>query len=711
MEIKYLKEKLDKVIFDSLVSRGFNKLRPPQELAIKAGLLEGKNMVVASPTASGKTIVAEIACLNNILKKRGKAIYIVPMRALATEKFNDFKKDYGDHIKVGLSIGDLDSDDYWLDKFDLIVCTSEKLDSLIRHGAHWLSSIGTIVIDEIHMLDDVSRGPTLEVLITRMRTFLKKAQIIALSATIKNCDEIAEWLNAELVRSDYRPIELKEGVYFNNKLYFDKEEILLESESEEPELSLVEDAFKKNKSTLIFLSSRRNAESSAKRCSKFLLNKLNNEDKIKLNQLSEEVKNVLETPTKQCENLAECIQGGVAFHHAGLVQKQRGLIEDAFRNRILKVICATPTLCMGINLPSFRSVVRDLKRYSDEEGMGWIPVLEFKQMIGRAGRPGFEDHGEGIAIAKSEEELNLIREKYIEGEPEEIYSKLSVEPILRMHVLGLIASGEVSSFDKLIAFFEKTFYVHQFRNIEKVEYLLRKVLTTLEEYEFIKIDKEKLIVTPLGKRVSELYIDPSSAKKIIEALKQSKHNYLYFLHQLSLCTEMKPLLNISQRDFFSYQEKYTEYADELPDFPSPWDYEYEDFVRAFKTALMFFDWINELREDILVDKYNETPGMLRSRLQNLDWLIYSAIELAELLVFKEDLSLLKKLRVRVEYGIREELLYLVSIEGIGRVRARLLFKNGIKTSKDILKAPIEKLSTLLGSKLALKIVNKLKEEK
>jgi helicase len=220
MKIEDLKEKLHPDLY-SVLSTSIKELRPAQEKAIKAGLLERKNLLVCTPTASGKTLIAEMAMLQGIYNSIGRAVYIVPLKALAHEKYNEFKEKYK-KIKVALSIGDTDSADSYLEKYDLIITVSEKLDTLIRHNASWLRHVSTIIIDEIHLLNDPSRGPTLEVVITLLRQILKKAQFIGLSATIGNPKELAEWLDANLIMDDWRPIELKKGVFFEGEVRFYK---------------------------------------------------------------------------------------------------------------------------------------------------------------------------------------------------------------------------------------------------------------------------------------------------------------------------------------------------------------------------------------------------------------------------------------------------------------------------------------------------------
>ncbi|MCK4532105.1 MAG: DEAD/DEAH box helicase, partial [Candidatus Aenigmarchaeota archaeon] len=211
---------MDFVVKQVLEKSGFSKLNPVQEEALKAGVLEGENLVLAAPTASGKTLVAEFAALNAIKEGR-KVVYIVPLRALASEKYHEFKEKYEPlGIRIALSIGDLDSSDHWLARFDLIIVTSEKFDSLLRHGIPWIDQIGLVVADEIHLLNDPGRGPTLEVTLTKLKSMINP-QILALSATIRNYEEIAEWLGAKAIRSDYRPVKLYRGVCFDREIHYE----------------------------------------------------------------------------------------------------------------------------------------------------------------------------------------------------------------------------------------------------------------------------------------------------------------------------------------------------------------------------------------------------------------------------------------------------------------------------------------------------------
>jgi helicase len=213
-----LKDKIPNKIFEILKKKGFENLRPSQVKSINAGLFENKNLLVCTPTASGKTLVGELSLVQHVLEGK-KGVYVVPLRALASEKYKHFKKEYPS-FNVQISSGEIDSDDSYLNNADIIVTTSEKMDSLTRHKASWIDKLGIIVVDEIHLLNDPTRGPTLEILITLLKHKLPNIQIIGLSATIGNPDELSSWLNANLVEDIWRPVTLHKGIYFNGDLDF-----------------------------------------------------------------------------------------------------------------------------------------------------------------------------------------------------------------------------------------------------------------------------------------------------------------------------------------------------------------------------------------------------------------------------------------------------------------------------------------------------------
>ncbi len=711
MDIESIKGRLPNEIIESISGRGIKSFTPPQEEAIKKGLLDWENIVVASPTASGKTLIAEIACVNSVIAKRMKSVYIAPMRALVMEKFHEFREAYP-YIRSTVSIGDLDSGDLSLQNYEVLFVSTEKFDSLLRHGINWLDRVGCVVFDEVHMIDDPSRGPTLEVLITKLATTCK-AQIIALSATIGNADELAKWLNGKLVQSEYRPVKLKKGVEFGGKAYYPDEKYGIEPVEEElggssgiPEIRILEDTLERKKQALFFYATKRNAEAGATKLADHVERVLTQEERKKLDELGNGVLNALDRPTEQCMKLSRLVKKGVAFHHAGLVNAQRAKIEDAFKSNLLKTICSTTTLGLGVNLPAHTVLVRDTSRFEggSNESIGVNVIL---QLFGRAGRPKYDNEGRALLTAPYRDRVADLYKSYIIADPEAIESKLGIIPVLRTHVLSFIAENFLNDKKSIHRFLMKSFYGFQYGNEKHVKNLVDEITDDLVEFEFIEEkEKDTFIATRIGKRVSELYIDPLSGRWILNTLERD-NDKIANLYMICNTLEMRPYVRgtdeaeemfAAYRFVFKDKKLYNEF-DKM-------DYGYYDPVRAFSTALMLNDWIEEQKEQDIVKKYKTTPGELFSKLSNADWMIYSATELAKLV--HRPLHDLIDLRVRLRYGIKEELLDLVRLEQIGRVRARILYLAGIKTVADIRKNR-ERVSALLGKEVGAKVLSQISE--
>jgi helicase len=359
--------------------------------------------------------------------------------------------------------------------------------------------------------------------------------------------------------------------------------------------------------------------------------------------------------------------------------------------------------------------MRDLRRYHAGIGSVFVPVLDVQQMLGRAGRPQYDSYGEGIILARSEEEAEEIIDHYFCGVLEEINSKLAVEPILRMYVLALIAAEFCKSEKSLIGFFSKTFYAFQYRDISAIKEKILDILENLKEWKFIEREKNKLVATRIGKRVSELYIDPLTAHHFIECLAEAKRKEIQpfsFLQAICNTIEMQPLLGLRTGEFSELNEIIAKREDQfLQKIPEEWDLEFDEFLRSVKTALMFEAWINEATEDEILTKFKVAPGEFYNRREIADWLVYSLHELALLLGYKELLKHIRKLRVRLEYGVKEELIPLVRIRGIGRVRARKLFSSGLTSIQKLRETPLESLSRIIGPKIAILIKQQLENTK
>ncbi|MEK6917140.1 MAG: helix-hairpin-helix domain-containing protein, partial [Nanoarchaeota archaeon] len=393
----------------------------------------------------------------------------------------------------------------------------------------------------------------------------------------------------------------------------------------------------------------------------------------------------------------------------------------------IRVIASTPTLAFGLNLPAFRAIIKDLKRYGGRWGLQYIPTLEYHQMAGRAGRPDFNDaHGEAICIASTEKEAEEIIEKFIDAPPENIYSKLAVEPVLRTYCLSLVTTGFAHSKKELVDFFEKTFYGHQFQDMVAIEAIIDKILNYLEEWEFIKqakkedfvsansLNDDRIEVTKLGDRVAKLYIDPYTAHQIITALRRATEkmtNEFSFLQMVCSTLELRPLPSVRVKEVDIVEAELNESSSQLITFePSVFEPEYDDFLKSVKLSIALASWMDEKTENEILEEYNIAPGELHLKRNLCDWILYAAEELASILNFRDIIKNLRKTRFRLDKGVKEELVPLARLKNIGRIRARKLYNNGIKDIGDIKKADLTKLTQLLGEKTAVNLKKQVGED-
>jgi helicase len=455
---------------------GIEQLHPPQAEAVPS-VVEGRNTLIAIPTASGKSLLAYIAMVKRLSEghDRSKAIYIVPLKALAMEKYEELTEvGRAMGFTVGLGIGDATSEAKNIKECNILVCTSEKLDSLMRHNAELLADVCCVVADEFHLMNDATRGPTLEINLTRLRHIKPDAQLVALSATVGNAEALATWLDATLIQSDWRPVALEYATFHD----FHVEPRKLQSPGEgghvpslgpprhleglksHPVWSVVSDGMDSGSQVLMFVGTRRSAQSEAKNLAKRVTKRLSKEQPDRLLQLNELAERLSgRSQSNLAEQLASCLAGGVGFHHAGLTHAQRKEVEAAFKSGLLVALTATPTLAAGVNLPARRVLVRDLKRWDD--GMSRpLPVMEVRQMLGRAGRPKYDTQGEAWVYCKGTdgwEVADAVADRYFFGPVEDVTSKLASEPALRMHLLASVATGGLVHRGDIEHFFFSTF--------------------------------------------------------------------------------------------------------------------------------------------------------------------------------------------------------------------------------------------------------------
>ncbi|MDH5449892.1 MAG: DEAD/DEAH box helicase [Candidatus Bathyarchaeota archaeon] len=698
-----------------IIKSGITQLYPPQEEAVKAGALEGKNLILASPTASGKTLIAELCALRHVLEEDGKVLYLTPLRALASEKYREFrkyariKKKSGRRLRIGISTGDYDRSDPWLERYDIIITTNEKGDSLLRHRARWIDEISLVVADEVHLLNDADRGPTLEVVLARLMQVNPDVQLLALSATVRNAEEAAEWLKASSITTDWRPVVLREGVLLHDEAQFrDGDTFKIEKSTKNSVTNLAMHMIRSGGQALIFAGTRRNSVSLAKKAASSVGSILSKPLKRSLMRVAEGILTSGER-TRVSESLAELVKHGTAFHHAGLGGAHRRIIEDAFRDGKIKVLTATPTLAFGVNLPARMVVIHDYRRY--EPGYGYYPitVLEYKQMAGRAGRPRYDKIGEALLVAKTEDERDYLMDSYVLAKPERIWSKLAVERILRGHVLATVAADFAHTEQGIYDFFNKTFYAYQY-DPDAIKGVIAKILKFLYKEEMIEFSGDDVYATKFGRRISELYIDPVSGVIMRDALlnRAPLLTDLSFLHMITRMPDMYPKLRPYSREIDELASLVEEHRDEfMMEIPDEWTdrIAYEEFLGEAKLALVLDSWIKEVKEDGIIEKFRVQPGDLYRLVATGRWLLHASHEIAALFKHKDLLSNLAELMEQIEKGVKIELLPLVRLNGIGRVRARILYDAGLKTIRGLKTAPLEKINglPLIGPKLAKKI--------
>jgi helicase len=706
--MKVSETKLPKPAIEFLGKMGYEELYPPQEDSIKAGILEGKNILVSSPTASGKTLIAIFAIIDHLFKKNGKIVYLNPLRALSAEKFSEFQKlssiDFERKIKIQISTGELDDADKNLGKNDVIVLTNEKMDSLIRHGAEWINDISLVIVDEVHLLGDLDRGPTLEIILTKLKLIAQKPQILALSATVTNAQEIAAWLGCNLVENNWRPIPLWEGVYDGGTVIMQNgKKFEVENTVRSASVDLGIDSIKNGGQTILFAETRARSATLAAKAADFIGNNLKKGEKTELDKISQKI---LETNehTELVKNLATLIKKGVAFHHAGLNQKCRETIESEFRNGKIKLLASTPTLAAGVNLPARRVIISNINRYDTKSGLNKpISVLEYKQLCGRAGRPQYDNFGEAIIVGNSNSDD--LFDYYVNGIPEPILSKLTDDKSLRTHVLSLVASNPGIKKDELMDFFTETLAGSQIRK-PTIKFKIQITLDYLSLEDLIKEKGNRFVATQFGKKISMLYIDPLTGvyfRKSLQKISKRKNHTFGYLYIITNCEDFFPKFSLRNKDYEIVSTLIENHKSELIEPIS----EYE----CSRSLLAIHAWINESTEIFLSDNLGIESGDMHRMVETLDWLVYSLYELAKLESRDDILNELDVLRQRISYGIKEELLDLVKIRGVGRIRSRILYKNGIKNLHDLSKIPIKDLAKIdkIGSTLAENIKAQLQK--
>lgn len=663
------------------------EFNPAQKAVIESGYLEDKsNYIISIPTASGKTVLGILPALKTILNG-GKAIYAAPLLSIQNEKVKEFKA-FEEH---GIKVGKHPSNS------DLSVMVFESFDALTRFSWNVLREVDTLIIDEFHMIGEYSRGPTLESAITRAKIINPSLRIIALSATLKNIDEIEQWLGGKTVEHNYRPVPLNKEVLdaemFNTK---NKNDVIVK---------IVEKAIEDNSQALSFVSTRRFTESLATYVAKKIDKKTTKEQKQKFKQVADKLLEVPKKkgslPTTTCLKLAEAAEKGVVFHHAGLFNEQKEIIEDEFRKGNILMITATPSLMYGVNLPSKYVVIRDHTRWTSN-GPASIPVFDYEQMSGRAGRPQYDDVGYSYLVAKTMDEAFDLEARYVNGEIELTNSKLiDNKDAIYKQIIAQIASSLSKNLDDLNDFFGKTLYGFQMKNNpsmsmfaqDSLNWELESALEFLLQNGIIRATPEGLKTTDFGNLIAKSNYAVETAVKIKE--------YVSTMEKLNPAEMIYALAETPDLPLISFKGRKSK--DPVRDKLSECGLFAVDIGNPEATAVSLIEWINERNEYEIENAYNVYSASTRRSAYEASRLVKFAKNTLEVLGNYSNLKDMDYLSARLYYGVKEDIIPLVvGVKRLGRKRARLLMKTFGDNLSEASEKDLQKVEGI-GPKLADKV--------
>ena len=663
------------------------EFNPAQKAVIESGYLDDKsNYIICIPTASGKTVLGVLPALKTILNK-GKAVYAAPLLSIQNEKVQEFKA----FEKHGISVGKHPS------SADLSVMVFESFDALTRFSWDTLRDIDTLIIDEFHMIGEYTRGPTLEAAITRAKIINPSMRIIALSATLRNIEEIEGWLEGKCVAHDYRPVplnkEVLDGEMFNTK---NKNDVIVK---------IVEKAMQDDSQALSFVSTRRFTESLATYVAKKINKKLSKSQKQNFKEVSDKLlevpKNKGSLPTTTCVKLAEAAEKGVAFHHAGLFNEQKEIIEEEFRKGNILMISATPSLMYGVNLPSKSVAIRDTTRWTSN-GPQPIPVFDYEQMSGRAGRPQYDDVGYSYLIAKTADEAINLEDYYINGEIELTNSKLiDNKDAVYKQIIAQIASTLSKDLDELVDFFEKTLYGYQMSNnpsmslfaSDSLKWELENGLQFLLQNGIIRATPEGLKTTEFGNLIAKSNYTVETAVKIKEYItSMDTFNIPEFIYALAETPDLPLITFKGKKNKDPVREKMSEVGLFAVDIGNP-----------EATTVSLIEWINERNEFEIENKYGVYSASTRRTAYEASRLIRFAKNTSEVLGDYSNLKDYDYLSARLYYGVKEDIIPLVvGVKRLGRKRARNIVEIFGLDLKSVSEKELQKIDGI-GETLSKKI--------
>lgn len=714
---------------------GFVELLPIQAAAIQNyGLLDRRsgNLLIIAPTSSGKTFVGELAAIKETIEMR-KAVFLVPFRAIAEEMYADFEKKYGSY---GLRIAISDSDHREYDEeilrgdYDIVVIVYEKLAGLLVADPTLLETSGLVVADEIQMIMDQGRGPSIELLLTKVLSQRGEIRIIALSAVLERLNDFDKWLGAKVLIEKTRPIELREAIYesggtveyqeFNSR---NKRTAKLPvwANDEDGLLNLVELIIQSNEQALIFCATRYSTVSVAHT----IASRMNNPKAA-----TESIRQADELPdTFEKEDLLNLLHSCVAYHNSDLTLEERMLVEDGFRRKEIRILTCTSTLSMGVNLPLRNVVLYERKKWN---GQKFIPisVAEYKNMSGRAGRYSAGDpYGTSYLLSSSQSSTDSLLFNYIRGSLEGFSSAFG-DQVIDVQVLDIVAGELANSPEEVSDFIFRTFNGKYKWKTEHsrtaIREMIMQAITECTDAVAIELtNKKELRITPAGKLCASGSFSLQHLERARAYLSECKEAIDLDIIYWALATDYKCgssayfIGRIRTEVFRSqdYQRMLFELSktervgpslDRLADHPGTATY---DETVVLRRALACYIWISEIPTRKIAEMF---PGVAIGAIRNTAAvcvrLIFFLCELEKLngsdRKLQEDLISLAE---RLSHGSTKESLSLAKIHrtGLSRDERNHLVKEGIECIDDLIDLKIESIP--ISRTKALRLIKAIEE--
>jgi len=716
---------------------GLQDLLPVQEMAVRKGVLNGKNVLVFSPTSSGKTFVGEMAAVQMAMQNR-RVVYLVPQKALAEEKYNEFHSKYrsfGVHVVISTRDRKEFDDDIGKGNFHIAVIVFEKMQGLILTSPGLLRSVGLIVVDELQMIGDKTRGAGLEILLTKMKQGGGCPQIIGLSAVLRNSASLAKWLGAELCQAAERPVELRKGVLWGGEFHYvehnsgrqGSEKLApVAEDAEQPQMILnqVRAFAQAGEQCLVFCKTKQECIQTASSIAKALGARPANGALAELAELED---------SKGKDMLARFLASGVGYHNADLDWDQRDIIERWFRKGEILVICATSTLAMGINLPA-KNVFIDPDRWDQDKFGSWstIPITqdEYENTGGRAGRLGLQNEfGRAIIVSDSHFQARVYYRTFVKGTLGDVQPALNNDPLTH-HVLNLVASGICRNHAEirrvlLSSFTGESFWRGGDREKEFIRHLNEAVQCCLAG-ELIRKTGAGLEATQLGRLAAVKGISADTAIELARFAKKHKAQALdLHLLEILLCltgTEegRAVYFNLSTEEYRSrqYPDRLRSLLCTLPpaaseriaraEHLSMLDY---DETKRLKKTLILYDWAESVPTREVEDRFSCFAGGIAGMAKEFSWLAEALSGVTSIYDWPQAaVKRLYALSNQLIHGVPEDAVEIVaaSVRGLGRGRVKILLENKLDTLEKMAAAPRPQLEKLLTKPVAARLLRRAK---